>query len=66
MADPRRFIEPRASGGYSVSKPRAQRASALVGTQGDGIEWTKVRGLTPVPARVRTTKNGSPNQFRKA
>lgn len=65
MADPRRFIEPRPGGGYAVSKPGAQRASALVRTQYDGMKSADSRGLTAVPARVRTTKNGGPNQFRR-
>jgi hypothetical protein len=55
-------------GDYAVRKPGAERASAVEPTQGKAID--RARELDPNAAlrveRVRNTKAGSPDKWRKA
>jgi hypothetical protein len=69
MSTPKKlFIEKREDGQFAVLKANAQRASALADTQKEAIEIAKQMnpGHSPDVERVRHTKNGNPDQWRKA
>jgi hypothetical protein len=69
MSAPKKlFVEKRDDGQFAVSKATAQRASALADTQKEAIEIAKKLnpGHSPDVERVRHTKNGDPDQWRKA
>jgi hypothetical protein len=61
------FIERRPQGDYAVRRPKAQRASDVLPTQGEAIE--RARQLNPDKAplveRVRYTDRGKPDKWRK-
>jgi hypothetical protein len=61
------YVEPRNDGKFEVLRPNADRASAVRGTQTEAIAAAKrmFPDVKPDVARVRHTKNGSPDQFRK-
>jgi len=61
------FVEPRADGGFSVSRSDAKRASAVCDTQADAIARARALnpGVAPAAARVRHTDHGHPDQWRK-
>jgi hypothetical protein len=67
MPNHKMFVEPREDGGYRVIRENAKRASAVTQTQAEAIAvGTKLNGgVKPHVARVRTTSNGKPDQFRK-
>ena len=44
MADKRMFIERRPEGDYAVRKPDSERASAVLPTQRNAIDWADQRG----------------------
>jgi hypothetical protein len=62
------FVERRAQGDYAVRKADADRASAVAPTQAEAIK--RARELNPNAAvhveRVRNTKSGKPDKWRKA
>lgn len=61
------FIERREQGDYAVRKPNSSRASAVAQTQAKAIE--RAKELNPDAAihveRVRNTKAGEPDKWRK-
>jgi hypothetical protein len=61
------YIEPRDNGQFAVMKANAQRASALCDTQAQAIAQAKrmFPDVKPDVSRVRHTKRGNPDQFRK-
>jgi hypothetical protein len=61
------FVERRPEGDYAVRKPNSQRASAVESTQGKAIQRAKELNpkATPLVERVRETKNGGPDKWRK-
>ncbi|WP_159730862.1 DUF2188 domain-containing protein [Methylosinus sp. Ce-a6] len=61
------FVERRPEGDYAVRKPNSQRASAVEPTQAKAIQRAKELNpkATPLVERVRETKNGSPDKWRK-
>jgi hypothetical protein len=67
MTDNKLFIERRPEGDYAVRKPNSDRASAVLPTQAEAID--RARQLNPDAAilveRVRETKGGSPDKWRK-
>ena len=66
MTDKRMFIERRPDqGDYAVRKPGSDRASAVLPTQRDAIEWAKERDGDIFVERVRNTDNGSPDKWRR-
>jgi hypothetical protein len=66
VTDKRVFIERRpGEGDYAVRKPGSERASVVTPTQREAIDWAKERGATPLVERVRETKGGSPDKWRK-
>ncbi len=62
------FVERRPDGSYAVGKPGANKASAILPTQGEAIERAKQisPGVRPDVERVRHTIKGKPDQWRKA
>ena len=67
MAKRNVYIEPRRNGQFAVMKANAKRASALCDTQRDAEKEAKrmFPGMKPDVARVRHTKKGVPDKFRK-
>jgi hypothetical protein len=66
VTDKRVFIERRlGEGDFAVRKPGSERASVVTPTQREAIDWAKERGATPLVERVRETKGGSPDKWRK-
>lgn len=67
MAKKNVYIEPRPNGQFAVMKANAKRASALCDTQGQAKRAAKQMfpDVKPDVARVRHTKKGVPDQFRK-
>jgi hypothetical protein len=66
VTDKRVFIERRpGDGDYAVRKPGSERASVVTTTQREAIDWAKERGATPLVERVRETKGGRPDKWRK-
>ena len=61
------YIERRDDGKFAVLRPNAQRASAVRDTQGAAIHAAKQMfpDVKPDIERVRHTKNGHPDQWRK-
>jgi hypothetical protein len=61
------FIEQRPQGDYAVRRPNSKRASAIEPTQAKAEK--RARQLEPdaviLPARVRHTSKGKPDQWRK-
>ncbi|MFK4447133.1 hypothetical protein ABH944_007420 [Caballeronia udeis] len=61
------YVERRPDGSYAVTKPGAQRASAVESTQQQAIE--RARQINPDAAihveRVRNTSGGNPDKWRK-
>lgn len=61
------FIERRPQGDYAVRKPKSERASAVTTTQAEAIG--RAKELNPNAAihveRVRNTKAGNPDKWRK-
>jgi hypothetical protein len=62
------FIEPRDNGQFAVIKANAKRASVLCNTQKQAEAAAKrlFPDVKADVARVRRTKAGIPNQFRKS
>lgn len=60
------YVEQRADG-YAVMRPKAERASAVCDTQREAINMAKhmFPGVKPDVERVRHTKFGNPDQWRK-
>jgi len=67
MGNNRVFIEQRPAGDYAVRRPNSERASAVLPTQAEAIEWAQIRnpGISPLVERVRHTTGGKPDQWRK-
>lgn len=66
MTDNRVFIERRPDeGDYAVRKPGSARASTVLPTQAEAIDWARQRGADIFVERVRETKNGSPDKWRR-
>lgn len=66
MSDNRLFIERRPEGqDYAVRKPGSKRASAVLPTQGEAIEWAKQKDGDIFVERVRKTKCGNPDKWRR-
>jgi hypothetical protein len=67
MTDKHLYIEQRPEGNYAVRKPNSERASVVCPTQGKAIQWAK--DAHPEAAihveRIRHTKNGDPDKWRK-
>jgi hypothetical protein len=61
------YIEQRDDGKFAVLRPNAQRASAVRDTQGAAIDAAKQMfpDVKPDIERVRHTKSGQPDQWRK-
>lgn len=62
------YVEQRPQGDYAVRKELSKRASAVEKTQAEAIEKAREMfpGVRPDVERVRHTKNGKPDQWRKA
>lgn len=66
MTDKRVFIERRpGEGDYAVRKPGSERASTVLPTQAEAIDWAQQRGADVFVERVRQTKVGSPDKWRR-
>lgn len=66
MTDKRVFIERRpGEGDYAVRKPGSERASAVLPTQAEAIDWAQQRGADVFVERVRQTKAGIPDKWRR-
>lgn len=66
MTDKRMFIERRPKeGDYAVRRPGSERASAVLPTQGEAIDWAKERGGDVFVERVRETSRGTPDKWRR-
>jgi len=67
MKQNRFFIEKRDQGDYAVRRPNAKRASAVEPTQAKAEK--RAREIDPraviLPARVKHTSKGKPDQWRK-
>lgn len=69
MSSDRYFIERREQGDYAVKKPKAKRASVVMPTQKQAIDWARKHGHghEPVVERVKHEPGGkNPGQWRKA
>jgi len=67
MTDKGVFIERRpGEGDFAVRKPGSDRASAVLPTQAEAIDWTQKRGADVFVERVRQTKVGHPDKWRRA
>jgi hypothetical protein len=68
MKNNRLYIERRPEGDYAVRRPNSDRASAVEPTQAEAIE--RARELSPGTApdveRVRQTREGGPDKWRRA
>jgi hypothetical protein len=61
------FVEKREQGDFAVRKPGSERASAVLPTQKEAIAKARDLGAAhPDVERVRNTKVGSPDKWRKA
>jgi hypothetical protein len=60
------YVEPHPDG-FAVTRANADRASRVYDTQAEAIAGAKrmFPDVKPDVARVRHTKNGNPDQFRK-
>ncbi|PJO60629.1 MULTISPECIES: DUF2188 domain-containing protein [Burkholderia] len=65
--DKKIFVERRPEGDYAVRRPNSQRASDVLPTQAEAIERAKELngGRSPLVERVRNTKGGSRDKWRK-
>jgi|tagenome__1003787_1003787.scaffolds.fasta_scaffold20972972_3 hypothetical protein len=61
------FVERRPQGDYAVKKANAERASAVAPTQKEAIERARELnpGVAPHVERVRDTKGGGRDKWRK-
>jgi Uncharacterized protein conserved in bacteria (DUF2188) len=61
------FVERRPEGDYAVRKPNSERASAVLPTQAEAIARARElnQGGAPLVERVRHTKEGTPDKWRK-
>jgi hypothetical protein len=61
------LVERRPEGDYAVSKPNADRASAVLPTQAEAIERAREMnpGKAPHVERVRDTSRGTRDKWRK-
>jgi len=67
MPKDRFFVEKRPQGDFAVRRPNAERASAVLPTQGEAISRARELnpGQQPLVERVRHTTGGSPDKWRK-
>jgi hypothetical protein len=66
MTDKRVFIERRPDeGDYAVRKPGSERASVVLPTQAEVIDWAQQRGADVFVERVRQTNVGHPDKWRR-
>jgi hypothetical protein len=66
MSDNRLFIERRPEEqDYAVRKPGSNRASAVLPTQAEAIEWAKQKEGDIFVERVRRTKCGNSDKWRR-
>ena len=66
MTDKKVFIERRhGEGDYAVRKPGSERASAVLPTQAEAIDWAQQRGADVLVERVRQTTVGHPDKWRR-
>ena len=66
MTDKRVFIEQRPEErDFAVRKPGSSRASAVLPTQADAIDWARQRNADIFVERVRDTKIGGPDKWRR-
>jgi len=66
MTDKRVFIERRTGeGDYAVRRPNSERASAVLPTQREAIDWARERGGDVFVERVRETNSGNPDKWRR-
>lgn len=66
MVSKKGFVERRDGGDYAVRRPDSKRASVVVPTQRQAIEWAREHGIeNPDVERVRRTDKGKPDQWRK-
>lgn len=68
MPDKRIYVEQTAEGDYAVRRAGAERASAVESTQKQAIERARELnpGVAPHVERVRNTKVGGRDKWRKA
>lgn len=61
------YVERRPQGDYAVRRPDSERASAVLPTQHEAIQRAKELGaIKPLVERVRHTREGKPDQWRKS
>jgi hypothetical protein len=66
MTDKRVFIERRTGeGDYAVRRRNSERASAVLPTQREAIDWAQERGGDVFVERVRETNRGNPDKWRR-
>lgn len=66
MTSKKGFIERRPEGDYAVREPGSTRASVVVPTQREAIEWAKSHNIpNPDVERVRDTSKGGRDKWRK-
>lgn len=66
MTDKRMFIERRPDeGDYAVRRPGSERASAVLPTQREAVDWAQDRGGDVFVERVRRTTQGKPDKWRR-
>jgi hypothetical protein len=67
MTDKRIYVEQRPQGDYAVRRPNSERASDVKSTQREAIQRARElnNGVAPHVERVRNTKGGSPDKWRK-
>jgi len=65
MSDKKYFVERRDEGDYAVRIGGSERASVVLPTQREAINWVEERGHTPLVERVRNTTAGHPDKWRK-
>lgn len=66
MTDKRVFIERRPEErDYAVRKPGSERASVVLPTQAEAIDWARQRDADVFVERVRQTKVGNPDKWRR-
>jgi hypothetical protein len=66
MTDKRVFIERRpGERDFAVRKSGSERASVVLPTQAEAIGWAQQRGADIFVERVRETKIGNPDKWRR-
>jgi Uncharacterized protein conserved in bacteria (DUF2188) len=66
MADKRMFIERRTEeGNFAVRRAGSDRASTVLPTQREAIDWARNRGGDVFVERVRETNRGNPDKWRR-